>query len=140
MTDDQIVHQQLTGFALTVVTMDAIDLSQVKNGQTLRAKVDVTLQLPYLQTAEADRLQSVMNQVDVRLKLIVSGFVLAAPKLSVTVDSVTFHGQNISVATYDLPQVMRTKAGLAERGYRGQVPDSYWELPAKTRMTFRSRQ
>jgi hypothetical protein len=140
MTDDQIVRSQFTGSALTIVTVDPIDLAQVKAGQTLRAKIDVTSQLRFLQPAEAERLQALMNDVDVRLNLAVSGAVLSYPRLAVTVDSVSFRGQDIPAATYDLPQVMRVKPELAHSGGRGRIPDSWWELPAKTGMTFRSKQ
>jgi hypothetical protein len=139
-SDDQIVHQQLSGFALMIVTVDSIDFAQVKAGQTVRAKVNVSLQLNTLPPSEAERLQSLMNEVDVRLKLTQSGFVMSAPRVNATVESVTFRGQRIPVATYDLPQIMRVKPAQAYVNLRGGRPDSDWELPAKTGMTFRSKQ
>ena len=65
--------------------MDSIDLPQVQAGRTVRAKVDVSPQLRFLPAAEASRLQSVMNDVDVRLKLTRSGMGLGAtPRLDAT--------------------------------------------------------
>jgi hypothetical protein len=87
MSDDQIVHSQLSGFALMVATVDRIDLPQIRAGKTVSAKVDVTSQLGFLQPAEADRLQSVMNEVDIQLKLTLNGIVLSSPRTAVTVDS-----------------------------------------------------
>jgi hypothetical protein len=139
MTDDEIVRSQLSGFALMLVTAESIDLPGIKAGQRLRAKIDVTPQLRVLQPAEADRLRSVMDDVDVRLGLKLAGAMLAQPRLSVTVESVTFRGQDIPVAMYELPQIMRVKPELAHTVVRGPVPDSYWEVPAKTGMTFRAK-
>ena len=140
MDDGQIVHTQLSGDHLEVVTVDPIDLTQVKAGRTVRAKVNVRPQLRYLQAADAERLQSVMNDVDVRLKLTVSGLVLSQPRLAVSVDSVSFRGQDIPVATNDFPQIMRVKPELAHTVVRGTVPDAWWELPANTAMIFRPRE
>jgi len=60
-------------------------------------------------------------------------------KAVVARSAVTFRGQDIPVAMYDLPQIMRVKPELAHTVVRGPVPDSYWELPAKTVMTFRAK-
>jgi hypothetical protein len=139
MSDDQIVRSQLSGFALMLVTSESIDLPGIKAGQELRAKVDVTPQLRVLPPAEADRLRAVMDDVEVRLGLRLTGAMLAQPRLSVTVDSVTFRGQDLPVAMYELPQIMRVKPELAHTVVRGPVPDAYWELPAKTGMTFRAK-
>jgi len=137
-TDDEIVHAQLNGF-LMVVTLDTINLAQIKAGQTVRARLDLSSQLKTLVPAEAERLQSVMNDVDIRLKLTLAGLVVGGPRLNATVDSVSFRGQNVPVATYDRSQFMQLNTKLAQAaqaaGGRGPTPDAYWELPANTAMT-----
>ena len=138
MSDDEIVRSRLNGF-LTVVTLDTINFAQIKAGQTVRAALDLSSQLKILVPAEAARLQSVMNDVDIRLKLTLAGLVLGGPRLNVTVGSVSFRGQNIPVATYDRSQFMQLNTKLAQAaqaaGGRGPTPDSFYELPANTAMT-----
>src|SRR5262249_7869030 len=134
----EIVHSQLSGF-LMVVTLDTVNLAEIKAGQTVRAKVDLSSQQRTLVPAEAARLQSVVNDVDIRLKFTLAGLVVGAPRLNATLSSISFRGQNIAVATYDRSQFMTLNTQLAQqaqgRGYRGPTPDSFWEVPAKTAMT-----
>ena len=138
MSDEEIVRSRLNGF-LPVVTLDTINLDQIKAGQTVRARLDISSQLKYLVPAEAARLQSVMNDVYIRVKLTMAGLVVGAPRLNATVGSVSFRGQNIPVATYDRSQFMTLNNKLAQQlratGGRGPTPDSYWEVPANTAMT-----
>ncbi len=138
MSDDEVVRSRLNGF-LPVVTLETINLDQIKAGQMVRARLDVSSQLKTLVPAEAARLQSLINDVDVRVKLTLAGLVLGAPRLNATVGSVFFRGQNIPVATYDRPQFMTLNTKLAQQfrgtGGRGPTPDSYYELPANTAMT-----
>ena len=122
------------------MTVEPIDLAQVKAGQTVRAKVNVQPQLRFLQAADAERLRSVMNDVDVRLRLTVNGLVLSQPRLAATVDSVSFRGQDMAIATNDFPQIMRVKPQFAHTVVRGAIPDAWWELPANTAMIFRPRE
>ncbi len=140
MDDEQIVRSQLSGIQLELVTVEPIDLTQVKAGQTVRAKVNVQPQLRFLQAADAERLRSVMNDVDVRLRLTVTGLVLSQPRLGATVDSVSFRGQDIAIATNDFPHIMRVKPQFAHTVVRGQIPDAWWELPANTAMIFIPRE
>ncbi|HTK89324.1 MAG TPA: hypothetical protein VL948_03670 [Verrucomicrobiae bacterium] len=140
MDDQQIVQSQLSGIQLELVTVESIDLTQVKAGRAVRAKVNVQPQLRFLQAADAERLNAVMNDVDVQLRLTVTGLVLSQPRLAATVDSVSFRGQDMTVATNDFPQIMRVKPEFAHTVVRGAIPDAWWELPANTAMIFRPRE
>jgi len=139
-SDDEVVRQQVTGFAVMVTTVDSIDLPQIRAGKRVHAKVDITSQLRFLPPAEGSRLQSLMNDVDVQLKFSLNGAVLSYPRVGVSIDSVTFRGQTIPVSTYDFNQVMSIKPELKYAVLRGQIPESNWEVPAKTRMTLSTKQ
>ena len=138
MSDEEIARSRLNGF-LPVVTLDTINLDQIKAGQTVRARLDISSQLKYLVPAEAARLQSVINDVEIRVKFTLAGLVVGAPRLNATVGSVSFRGQDIPVSTYDRSQFPTLNNKLAQRfrgaGNRGPTPDSYWEVPANTAMT-----
>jgi len=138
MSDEEIARSRLNGF-LPVVTLDTINLDQIKAGQTVRARLDISSQLKYLVPAEAARLQSVINDVEIRVKFTLAGLVVGAPRLNATVGSVSFRGQDIPVSTYDRSQFPTLNNKLAQQfrgaGNRGPTPDSYWEVPANTAMT-----
>src|SRR5689334_653731 len=114
MSDDEIVRSRLNGF-LPVVTLDSINLTQIKAGQTVHAKLDVTSQLKTLVPAEGARLQSLTNDVDIQLKFTLAGLVVGGPRLNATVASVSFRGQNIPVTTYDRSQFMSLNTKLAQQ-------------------------
>ena len=80
-----------------------------------------------------------MNEADVQLKVALNGIALGSPRVGVSIDSVTFRGETIPVSTYDFNQIMTVKPEFKYSVLRGQIPESYWEVPAKTRMTLSAK-
>jgi hypothetical protein len=138
-SDEEIVRQQFSDFAVIVTTVESIDLPQIKAGQRVHAKVDLTSQLRFLPPAEGSRLQSLMNEADIQLKVTLNGIALGSPRVGVSIDSVTFRGETIPVSTYDLNQMMTVKPENKYSVLRGQLPESFWELAPKTRMTLSTK-